>query len=144
MDSGSNSSFLGTGWGFPPEFFQHGSDSPVAAARMVSEDEDIRQSLWILFSTNPGERVMNPAFGCGLRAKVFDSISESMVTEVRDLIERAILFFEPRISLNSVDVIVRDPLGGILDIDVNYTIRTTNTRSNMVYPFYFLEATHAR
>ena len=110
---------------------------------MVSEDEDIRESLWILLSTNPGERVMLPAFGCGLRARVFDSITESMITEIRDTVERAILFFEPRITLNSVQVAVRDPLGGIIDIHIAYTIRTTNTRSNMVYPFFYLEATNS-
>jgi len=109
---------------------------------MVSEDDDIRESLRILLSTNPGERVMCPAFGCGLRARVFDSISMSLVTEIQDVIERAVLFFEPRITLNEVEVIVQDELGGILDINLTYTVRTTNTRTNMVYPFYFLEATN--
>jgi phage baseplate assembly protein W len=138
MANGSNSSFLGTGWGFPPEF-----EPRRKRVRLVSEDEDIRESLWILLSTNPGERVMLPAFGCGLRARVFDSVTESMITEVRDLVERAILFFEPRIILHSVEVLVRDALGGIIDINITYTVRTSNTRSNMVYPFYFLEATNA-
>ncbi len=130
-------SFLGTGWAFPPEFDPHD-----LGVRMVSADDDIRESLRILLATNPGERVMLPAYGCGLRARVFDSVSESMITEVKDLVEKAILFFEPRITLNSVELVVRDPLGGIVDINISYTVRTTNTRSNMVYPFYFLEATN--
>jgi uncharacterized protein len=133
----TNRSFLGTGWGFPPEF-----DARDKGVRMVSQDEDIQESLRILLSTNPGERMMNPAFGCGLRARVFDSVSEGMITEVRDLVERAILFFEPRITLNSVDVLLRDALSGLVDIHINYTVRTTNTRSNLVYPFYLLEATN--
>jgi phage baseplate assembly protein W len=133
-----NSSFLGTGWGFPPEFDAHEKKS-----RMASADEDIHESLRIILSTAPGERVMNPAFGCGLRTHVFNSASASMITELRDMVERAILFYEPRINLNSIDIAIRDAAGGIIDINVRYTVRSTNSRSNMVYPFYFLEATNA-
>jgi len=140
-------SFLGTGWAFPPEFelrqgemtLRQGevSEYLVSSVRMVSEDEDIRQSLWILLSTNPGERVMFPAFGCGIRAHVFATVTEGMIAELKDLVERAILLFEPRINLENLDVYVRDALDGILDINISYTIRTTNTRGNMVYPFWF-------
>ncbi|WP_420238188.1 GPW/gp25 family protein [Telmatobacter bradus] len=131
-------SFLGTGWGFPLEFGTYGK-----RVRMASADEDIRESLRILLSTAPGERVMNPSFGCGLRTRVFSSISEGMLTEVKDLVERAILFFEPRITLNGIQVVVRDRAEGIVDIDIRYTVRSTNSRSNMVYPFYFREASNA-
>ena len=109
---------------------------------MVSEEDDIRESLRILLSTDPGERVMRPTFGCGLKAHVFDSITVSTITEIRDLVERAILFFEPRITLDDVRVEVEDVLGGLVLINLSYTIRTTNTRSNMVYPFYIGEATN--
>ena len=106
---------------------------------MVSQDEDIRESLEILLSTSPGERVMNPAYGCGLKLMIFENISESTITEITDVIERAILFFEPRITLDSIDVNTEDMYGGLIKIQLNYTIRTTNSRSNMVYPFYFQE-----
>jgi len=139
MASSDNPSFLGTGWGFPPEFA--GRNRGV---RMVSEEDDIRESLKILLSTNPGERVMLPDYGCGLRSRIFAPISEGMIAEIKDLVERAILFFEPRIILTATDVIIRDVMGGIVELDLSYTIRTTNTRSNMVYPFYLLEATHAQ
>jgi phage baseplate assembly protein W len=134
----ADDSFLGTGWGFPPEF-----DPLARKSRMVSAEDDIRESLQILLSTSPGERVMNPAFGCGLRTRVFGSVSAGMITEVKDMVERAILFYEPRITLNGIDVVQHDALGGILDIDIRYTVRSTNTRSNLVYPFYYLEATNA-
>jgi len=136
----ANESFLGTGWGFPPQF-----DPQNKQGRMVSADDDIRESLYILLSTSPGERVMSPSFGCGLRSRVFGSVSAGMITEVKDLVERAILFFEPRITINAIDVVLRDPPGGILDIDIRYTVRSTNTRSNMVYPFYLQgEGTNVR
>ena len=111
---------------------------------MVAEEEDIRESLMILLSTRPGERIMQPAYGCGLHAMVFETVNESTVTEIRDLIERAILFYEPRINLEGVEVEMEDVYEGRLDIRIDYTIRQTNTRSNMVYPFYFIEGTHVR
>jgi phage baseplate assembly protein W len=131
-----NKSFLGTGWSFPPRF---GNRGEVA---MVEEERDIHESLFIILSTTPGERIMQPTFGCGLKSYVFSELNESVVTEMRDAIERAILFFEPRIT---VDAIAMDESGiseGRLDILIDYTVRGTNTRSNMVYPFYFLEGSN--
>lgn len=111
---------------------------------MVSLDEDIHESLRILLATSPGERVMQPTYGCGLGAMVFETISERVLTEIKDLIERAVLFFEPRIILNRIDIDDTGMYDGLLRILLDYTIRTTNTRSNMVYPFYFLEGTNLR
>jgi uncharacterized protein len=131
--------FLGRGWSFPPEFHSRGK-----GVVMSSGEEDIRQALVILLSTVPGERVMRPTFGCGLKSMVFETMDEGTMAEIRDLVERAILFFEPRITLNRVDVTFPDPLGGRLDLLLDYTIRETNARSNMVYPFYLLEGTNLR
>jgi len=129
--------FLGRGWAFPPEF--HRRDRRV---RTVDEEEDVRQALHILLSTAPGERVMRPTYGCGLRTMVFEVLNETTRTEIRDLVEQAVLFFEPRVTLNRVDVEFADELEGRLDIVLDYTIRETNTRANMVYPFYLLEGTN--
>jgi phage baseplate assembly protein W len=130
-------SFLGTGWAFPPAF-----DPASRAAVMVSQDEDIAQSLYILMSTAPGERVMHPTFGCGLKKMVFEQITESTITELKDLIRRAILFFEPRITLDEIQVRVDAPLEGEMRIHLMYTIRSTNTRTNLVYPLYLVEGSH--
>ena len=129
--------FLGTGWSFPPEF-----NKRVSGVMMVSEDDDIRESLTILLLTAPGERTMYPAYGCGLKALIFDTISESTITEITDVIERAVLFFEPRITLDRVEVDTETMYEGLITIQLTYTIRATNSRSNMVYPFYFREATN--
>lgn len=106
---------------------------------MVSEDDDIKQSLHIILSTAPGERVMLPSFGCGLKSMVFENITETTVTEIRDVIERAILFFESRIQVDDIEVDIKDIYEGLITINLHYTIRSINTRSNMVYPFYFRE-----
>ena len=134
-------SFLGTGWAFPPRFNKNGS------VEQVSAEADIQESLYILLSTNPGERVMQPSYGCGLKSQVFEEIDESAVTVIIDLIKRAILFFEPRIQVEHIDVDTEneeDRLSGLVRINIIYTIRSTNNRQNMVYPFYFTEGTNVR
>lgn len=128
--------FLGRGWSFPPRF-----DPRTKEAVMVSAEHDIAESLRILLSTTPGERVMLPAYGCGLRRMVFESVSEQTATEIKELIRKAILFFEPRISVQRIDVTLADALAGRLDILIDYLVRTTNTRHNLVYPFYLHQAT---
>ena len=131
-----DNAFLGTGWAFPPEFGPH-----AGQVKMVSREVDIRESLRILLSTSPGERVMQPTFGCGLRPRVFDSINQSTITLISDIIRRAILFFEPRITLDTIQVDTQQQYEGVLNIFLAYTIRSTNNRNNMVYPFYFKEGT---
>ena len=132
-----NNAFLGRGWGFPPEFNKYGS-----SVRMVAEIEDIQESLRILFSTTPGERVMQHEYGCRLNTMVFETVNESTITEIKAVIERAVLFFEPRITLINIDVNTDQVYEGLIKIELDYIVRTTNSRSNMVYPFYFNEGTH--
>jgi phage baseplate assembly protein W len=134
-------SFLGTGWSFPPEFHKQ---TNAFGVKMVADEDDIAESLRILLSTVPGERMMQPAYGCGLHTMVFETINESTITELRDIIERAVLFFEPRITLESIDIDTDESLEGSLKIQLNYTVRHTNTRSNIVYPFYYLEGSQVR
>ena len=126
--------FLGVGWAFPPAF-----DATSRAAVRVAAREDIEQSLRILFSTTPGERVMQPTYGCDLRFMVFEELNESTLTDVKDAIERAIRFFEVRITLNRISIDESDWTEGLLRIGIDYTIRATNTRNNLVFPFYLRE-----
>lgn len=129
--------FLGTGWGFPPEF-----NKRSGTVRMSSAEEDINESLRILMATIPMERVMQPAYGCGLKLMVFENINESTLTLIRDEIQRAVLFFEPRVTLENIEFDESQAYEGELKIKLNYIVRTTNSRSNLVYPFYFLEGTN--
>jgi uncharacterized protein len=126
--------YLGTGWGFPVRFNQRG-------VHLVSDEEDIWESLRILFSTIPGERVFRYHYGCPIDKWVFSKIDLSERTMIIDIIEQAIRDGEPRIITDSVDVEVRDAMEGILWINVEFTIRQTNSRSSLVFPFYFLEGT---
>lgn len=129
-------SFLGTGWSFPPSF-----DKNLNAVTMLSDEEDIRSSLHILLTTRLGERVMQPTYGCNLDALVFESLTSTFKSYIRDLVKTAILYHEPRIKLNKVELDDSRDLEGVILISVDYTVRTTNTRFNYVFPYYKNEAT---
>jgi hypothetical protein len=128
--------FLGTGWAFPPSF-----ERRTKGAAMVSTEKDIHESLRVLLGTAPGERVMHPSYGCGLKRKVFEPINESTITEIKDIVQKAILHFEVRITLEDIYVDASNAFEGVLKIGLEYTVRTTNTRMNVVFPFYLDEGT---
>lgn len=129
-------SFLGTGWSFPPRFSRQS-----LGVEMVSEEEDIRESLIILLGTSPGERLMVPTYGCELQGLVFHALTRTLATEIEAAVSRAILEWEPRISVLSVTARADAEALGIITISVDYVVRLTNTRSNLVYPFSTGEAT---
>lgn len=131
-------SFLGQGWSFPPSF-----DKEVGSVKMVNDVEDINQSLEILLSTSLGERVMRPNFGCNLKDYQFETLNNGLTGYLKDLVETAILFYEPRINLEQVNITEADSselIEGKLKIVVDYRIAETNSRYNFVYDFYLKEA----
>ena len=130
----TSKSFLGRGWGFPPEF-----NRATKAVGMLEDEADIKSSLEILLSTRLGERVMVPDYGCNLDELLFKPLTLTLKTFVIDLIKTAILYYEPRIDLNKIDIDPTDELEGVLLINLDYTVRATNSRKNMVFPFYKAE-----
>ncbi len=131
-----NEDFLGIGWSFPPEF-----NITAGTVAMTTDVEDINNSLIILLSTRPGERVMFPDYGCDLQEMLFKSLDLTLITQMKNIVKRAILYHEPRINVLSIDIDTTDELGGEVLIHIDYQVRNTNTRSNMVFPFYKGEAT---
>ncbi|MGI9493120.1 MAG: GPW/gp25 family protein [Geminicoccaceae bacterium] len=134
---GKEPPFLGTGWRFPPRF-----DRDNGEVAMVSGDEDIHQSLIILMTTIAGERIMRPRYGLGLQTEVFSKTDETNLTHLRGRIKKAVRFFEPRIRLESVIFDTSTVREGLLGIELDYGVPSTNSRGNMVYPYYFREGTH--
>ncbi|MEQ9369568.1 MAG: GPW/gp25 family protein [Coleofasciculus chthonoplastes F3-SA18-01] len=132
-----NTSFLGTGWSFPPTFNQE-----TAAVELVSDAEDVRQSLEIILSTQPGERIMHPDFGCELNQFLFEEITQGLITGIKGIIADAILYHEPRVDLEAIDISESADQVGLLFISIDYLLRTTNSRFNLVYPFYLQETTN--
>ena len=124
-------SFLGTGWSFPPEFTDNGR-----GLVMTSDEDDIRASLTILFGTVRGERFMLPRYGLDPHELLFEPASTTMKAFLQDRIATAILIQEPRIRVLALEVDMPDPGAGVLRISLDYEVRATNSRYNLVYPFY--------
>ncbi len=131
-----NKSFLGTGWAFPPTF-----KKSLQTNEMVSDEQDILQSLQILFSTQLKERVMRSEYGCDLSPLLYENITTTLKTKIKADIENAILLFEPRISLENVLFKSDDENTGIIYLEIVFKIKSTNSRKNFVYPFYLEEGT---
>jgi phage baseplate assembly protein W len=131
-----NPGYLGTGWSFPPDF-----TGPATGVAMLEADADVASSLQILLSTVPGERVMQPLYGCNMRELVFESLDTRMKTLIQDKIDSAILYFEPRVTLENVTLDDSQILEGVVLISVIYQVKSTNSRFNFVFPYYIQEGT---
>jgi phage baseplate assembly protein W len=126
--------FLGTGWSFPPRF------SKISKGlEMVSGEDDIRESLQILLATRVGERFLQPKYGCNLDELLFEPLNTTLKTYIRGLVKQAILRYEPRIELEDVLIEALDEPAGKIELVVYYRVRATNSRSNLVFPFYQAE-----
>lgn len=130
-------SFLGTGWSFPPGFSKKGKQ-----INLVSNEKDIEESISIVLKTIPGERLMRPDFGCNINKFVFEKQDSSFISGLNHVIYQALLNYEPRINFIDATVVDRNDADGVLLIQVNYTIIITNTRHNIVFPFYLIEGTN--
>lgn len=134
----TNNSFLGTGWSFPPSFNQE-----AGTVDLVSDVDDINQSLNILLSTSLGERVMQSEYGCNLEDYLFESLSSTMIGYIKDRVMNSILYYEPRIIAEKIEVTADDSVDlfeGRFTIIVEYSIPGTNSRFNYVYDYYKNEA----
>jgi phage baseplate assembly protein W len=106
---------------------------------MIGDDERIRQSIWLILATAPGERVMLPGFGCGVHDLVFQpntvAVRGSVQAEVTDALTR----WEPRIDV--IDVAASAPADQpeVMLIEIQYRIRATNSFYNLVYPLFISE-----
>jgi len=134
--SDAREAFLGTGWSFPPRFAAGG-----AGVEMVAGSEDIHQSLQILLATRLGERVMHEDYGCNLDDAVFEEAGQRLINKVSSMVKDAVLYHEPRIKLLDLRLRQHPDQPELLLIRLDYRVPETNSRFNMVYPFYLTEAT---
>jgi len=120
--------FLGKGWPFPV------FDKTSAIPTRIGE-ASIRDAIWIILATAPGERVMRPDFGCGVHALVFAVHDSTTLGRVEREVYEALVRWEPRIEV--LDVTTQEKgKGEVLLINVHYRVRSTNNFFNLVYPFY--------
>jgi phage baseplate assembly protein W len=125
--------FLGSGWPFPIRA------TPAGQVALVAGDEKIRQSIWLILSTAPGERRMRPEFGCGIHDLVFESNTASLRGLVQQRVQVALTTWEPRIDVLTVRVEAPPEARNELRIRVDYRVRATNSVNNLVYPFFLSE-----
>lgn len=128
-------SFLGRGWSFPPTFSKQTKE-----VLLTADEEDIKLSLEILLSTAIGERFLQPTYGCNLQDYVFEPLNATIETSIRLAVRNAVIRFEPRIRLLGVRLDSSLLPEGRVDIVVEYDVIATNSRYNLVYPFYLNEA----
>ncbi|MGH1383497.1 GPW/gp25 family protein [Kordia sp.] len=135
MDS-SIATYLGKGWDFPPKFLKNQGE-----VKIISDIEDIEKSLHTIITTRRGERIMRPKFGCDLTDQIFENLSATQMTIMKNRIEEAIILYEPRIEVIKIALDTQNFLEGKFLIKIEYIIRATNTRRNIVFPYYITEAT---
>jgi phage baseplate assembly protein W len=126
-----NNDFLGRGWSFPPVF-----NAQLSDVMMTEKEKDIEASLHILLTTTMGERVMEPRYGCNMEELVFESLNTTTKTLMKDKIQTAILYFEPRIDVTKIELDDSNQLEGEILIKIEYMVRATNSRFNFVFPYY--------
>jgi len=126
--------FLGRGWKFPVNV-----DAATGRISMSEYEQDIKEAMWVILSTAKGERIMRPDFGCGIHDFVFASINTATLALIENSVREALIMSEPRIELTAVTISSDEINNGKLIINIDYRVRTTNNRFNLVYPFYLKE-----
>lgn len=126
--------FLGTGWKFPVNVDATGKIA------MSSYEEDIKEAILIIIKTSKGERIMRPDFGCSIHELVFSEINTATLTLIENSIRDAIAEWEPRVEVEKVEIIPDKTHEGKILINIEYRVRKTNNRFNLVYPYYLKEA----
>ena len=120
---------LGRGWRFPVQV-----EPTVRGLQYAAGTEKVRESIWIILDTDPGERIMRPTFGCGLRRYLGEPNTVAVRALIRYDVERALAAWEPRIQVTAVDVSPGvDP--SLVEIAIAYVHVRTNRPDNIVYPF---------
>ena len=123
-------SILGRGWTFPAR-----PDPRSHRLEYLGGSEKVRQSILIILETEPGERIMRPTFGCGLRRYLMKPNTTATRALIRRDVELALISFEPRIELGSVTVEPGDDPSLVL-IRIDYVHTRDRSPDNLVYPFY--------
>ena len=129
--------YLGVGWQFPVTAKPIDDDDRKNKRFAPAEyEESVRQAILIILKTAKGERVMRPDFGCNLHELVFAPNNAATRGLAESYVEEALLRWEPRIKVLEIKVRPAGEQGEVLDINIEYMVRTTDNRFNLVYPFY--------
>ena len=120
---------LGTGWGFPPQFYNNGKD-----VRLVTDEEDVKESLEIIFSTALHQRLFYPDFGADMKRFVFEKVNYALSLEIQQMVADVIAEYEPRITVKKIEITESEDNAYILLIYVYYYIKGIEGVRNMEHP----------
>jgi phage baseplate assembly protein W len=130
----TNVGFLGRGWRFPIR------PDTGGVLRLTEQDEAVRNSIFLILSTAPGERLMRPDYGCGIHDLVFEANTPTLRGTVQSMVRRSLVQWEPRIDVIDVGVDAPVDYPTQLIIRIDYRLRQNNALFNLVYPFYLQES----
>ena len=122
--------YLGKGWRFPVAINLTGGLSNS------SYEENVRESIFIILGTAPGERIKRPEFGCEIHELMFAPNNPTTAALAAHYTEEALIKWEPRIEVLDIDAGPAPGEPNRLNIRINYLILDTNDQRNLVYPFY--------
>jgi phage baseplate assembly protein W len=124
--------FVGRGFRFPMGVDHRG------AIALTSGAEDLNCSIRVVLATAPSERVMRPEFGCKIWDLLFEPVNANTIGRMAQAVREALAQWEPRVEVESVDVVPDADDTALVQISVTYRVRATNDRRNLVYPFYVI------
>ena len=122
--------FLGTGMKFPPEI-----DMATGRFKTVSGNQSVKESIYLILMTRRTERFVRPSFGSDIMNYTFMDTGTTMLSIFRRNITQTLLDEEPRIGDIEVNTEYKEG-DGVIMVYIDYTVSATNTRENMVFPFY--------
>lgn len=122
--------FIGSGWSYPLEITASGAFALSGGLR------NLEQAMRIILTTSPGERPMRPEFGCRLREHLFRGTTIDNRAAVGVAVRSALAHWEPRVTVENVHVYPDDANESLLHVDIEYVVKATNDRHNLVFPFY--------
>jgi len=124
--------FIGRGWAFPIRTDTNGGIA------LVSREREIAEAIRLIVATTPGERPMRPDFGCGIHDFVFAPADAMTAAAISDEVTRAVTMWEHRVDVEAVDVLQAPDDQTVFYIDIHYRLKATNSRYNLVFPFYVI------
>lgn len=129
---GAAADFVGRGFAWPMRVDHTG------ALALTGGSGDLDDAIRVVLLTAPGERVMRPQFGCRIWDLLFEPVTANLIGLIREAVRDALAQWEPRIEVDAVEPVQDEDDAGLVRIRIEYRVRATNDRRNLVYPFYVI------
>jgi phage baseplate assembly protein W len=99
-------------------------DAPGVFYSTYTTKDAVRNNLINFFLTNPPERYLNPTFGSGLRAFIFEQITTGNLDGLKENIQSQLIRFFPNVRVGSLDIF-QDPDYNTITVSLTYNVVDT-------------------